>query len=67
MSETTELRYRCLEPGCGWTTAAASQEELVEAVQAHMAEAHDTFELEDVIIDAATVAGDAEPASEAKG
>lgn len=67
MSETPELHYRCLEPGCGWTTASASEEELVETVHAHMAEAHDTFELEDVIIDAATVAGDAEPATKADG
>ena len=43
--------YECLEPGCGWTTTCATEPELVEAVSDHMASAHDTFELEDVIID----------------
>ena len=45
------LHYECLEPGCGWKTTSATEEELVEAVSEHMASAHDTFELEDVIID----------------
>jgi predicted small metal-binding protein len=45
------LLYECLEPGCGWKTTAASEEELVREVSEHMAGAHDSFELEDVIID----------------
>ncbi len=48
------LRYDCLEPGCGWIVSARSEQELVELVQVHMGETHNTFELEDVIIDAAT-------------
>jgi predicted small metal-binding protein len=51
MSEASEMTFSCLEPGCGWTFETDSEEKLVETVQAHMAEEHDTFELEDVIID----------------
>jgi predicted small metal-binding protein len=51
MSDPSELTYVCLEPGCGWKCEAHSERELVERVQAHMADEHDTFELEDVIID----------------
>ena len=54
MSEPeTRMRYECLEAGCGWSTEVGSEKELLEVVGAHMADAHDTFELEDVIIDAA--------------
>jgi predicted small metal-binding protein len=49
--QAPNLQYRCLEGGCGWTTEAGSEEELVEVVGRHMAETHDTFELEEVIID----------------
>ena len=45
------LMYECLEPGCGWKTASATEVELVQEVSDHMASAHGTFELEDVIID----------------
>ena len=45
------LRYQCLEAGCGRTIDAGSEGELVELVTAHMSDAHDSFELEDVIID----------------
>jgi predicted small metal-binding protein len=44
------LRWRCLEPGCGATVEAASDEELVEAANAHVREAHDSYELEEVIL-----------------
>jgi predicted small metal-binding protein len=43
-------RWRCLEPGCGTTVEAASDEQLVEAANAHMHEAHDSYELEEVIL-----------------
>ena len=33
---------------------ASDENALVEAVQTHMAEAHDSFELEDTIVDAST-------------
>ena len=57
MSE--KLRYACLEPGCDSRIEADEEDELVAAVQAHMAERHDTFELEDVILDAARTIGEA--------
>ena len=50
------LRYECLEAGCDWKTEAPSEDDLVETVSRHMADAHDTFELEDVIIDNAVAA-----------
>jgi predicted small metal-binding protein len=63
--QPSELRYECLEAGCSWTTEAGSEEQLLDAVNKHMADAHDTFELEDVIIDNA-VATTAEGSVEAK-
>ncbi len=47
-------RYECLDAGCGEVIVAADEAALVEAVQAHMADAHDSFELEDMIVDAST-------------
>lgn len=47
-------RYECLDAGCGEVIVAADEAALIEAVQAHMAEAHDSFELEDVIVDTST-------------
>jgi len=44
------LSYECLEAGCDFKGDAASDEELVEIVQRHMSDAHDSFELEDVIL-----------------
>jgi predicted small metal-binding protein len=49
-------RYECLEAGCEFDVQAASDEELIELVQRHMSEAHDSFELEDVILANATPA-----------
>jgi hypothetical protein len=34
---------------------AGSEADLVEAVNGHMSQAHDTFELEDIILEGATV------------
>ena len=51
MSQPITLRYHCLEAGCGQNIDAGSEDELVERVTAHMSDVHDTFELEDVIID----------------
>jgi predicted small metal-binding protein len=47
---TVGKRYVCLEAGCEVVVEAADEDSLVEAVQAHMSEAHNTFELEDVIL-----------------
>lgn len=44
------LRWRCLEPGCGTGVTASSEEELVDAANAHVRDAHDSYELEEVIL-----------------
>ncbi len=44
------LRWRCLEVGCNTVVTAASDEELVEAANAHVRAAHDSYELEEVIL-----------------
>lgn len=44
------VRWRCLEPGCTFAVEAAADEELVDAANAHMREAHDSYELEEVIL-----------------
>jgi predicted small metal-binding protein len=52
-------QYKCLDAGCGATIVAADEQALVEAVQRHMAKEHDSFELDDVILDMSTEAEDA--------
>lgn len=44
------MRYVCLEAGCEAVVEAADEDSLIEAVQTHMSDAHNTFELEDVIL-----------------
>ncbi len=43
-------RFDCLEAGCAFSTEAESDEQLVAAVQAHVAEAHGSFELEEFVL-----------------
>lgn len=43
-------RFDCLEAGCAFSAEAGSDEELVAAVQAHVAEAHGSFELEEFVL-----------------
>jgi predicted small metal-binding protein len=45
--------WRCLESGCGAVIVAENDEELVEAVNQHVGDVHQSFELEDVILDTA--------------
>lgn len=45
--------WRCLEAGCDEVITAEDDEHLVAAANRHVAEAHQSFELEDVILDAA--------------
>jgi predicted small metal-binding protein len=53
-------RYVCLEAGCERVIEADGDEELVRAVQEHVAAAHNSFELEEFILAGATeVAGEA--------
>jgi predicted small metal-binding protein len=51
-------QWQCLEIGCGAAITAESDEELVEAVNAHVREAHGSYELEEMIL---AVAEDAPP------
>jgi hypothetical protein len=44
------LRWQCLEAGCDAVVTAQGEEALVEAVNAHVREAHGSYELEDVIL-----------------
>jgi len=46
-------QWSCNEDGCGEVVTAASIEELIELVNAHMRAAHDSYELEEMIEDAA--------------
>ncbi|HEY1367314.1 MAG TPA: DUF1059 domain-containing protein [Gaiellaceae bacterium] len=46
-------RWECLEVGCGATVTADDDEQLVEAVNAHVREAHSSYELEEIILAAA--------------
>ena len=50
-------QYACLDAGCGAVIVAADEAALIEAVHKHMADEHDSFELEDVIVDASSEAG----------
>lgn len=44
------LRWDCLEAGCDAIVTAPDEDALVEAVNAHVGEAHGSYELEDVIL-----------------
>jgi predicted small metal-binding protein len=43
-------RWECLEVGCGAVITAGSDDELVEAANAHVGEAHGSYELEEMIL-----------------
>ncbi len=47
-------RYQCLDVGCDEEIVAPDEAALIEAVQRHVADAHDSFELEAVIIEMST-------------
>jgi predicted small metal-binding protein len=49
-------QFVCLEAGCERVIEANSDDELVRAVQEHVAQAHNSFELEDFILAGATEA-----------
>jgi len=46
----TKKRFVCLEAGCDRTIDAHTDDELVQAVQRHVAEAHNSFEIDDFIL-----------------
>jgi predicted small metal-binding protein len=43
-------RWQCLEVGCGELVTAESDETLVEAANAHVRDAHSSYELEEMIL-----------------
>ena len=51
-------QFECLEAGCDFSYRAATEAELVAGVQRHMAEAHDSFELEEFILAGAVEVSD---------
>lgn len=55
-------RWQCLEVGCGQVVTAGSDDELVEAANAHVREAHQSYELEEMILAAAEDAPEVEKA-----
>jgi predicted small metal-binding protein len=44
------LAWTCLEAGCDEVVTGADEAALVERANAHVREAHESFELEDVIL-----------------
>jgi predicted small metal-binding protein len=51
-------RWQCLDVGCGAVISAGSDDELVEAANAHVREAHGSYELEEMILAVAEDAPD---------
>ena len=51
-------RWQCLDVGCGAVVSAGSDDELVGAANAHMREAHGSYELEEMILAVAEDAPD---------
>ena len=47
-------QYQCLEAGCDRLIVAEDESSLLDAVQRHISDEHDSFELEEVIIDMST-------------
>ncbi|HEX5556016.1 MAG TPA: DUF1059 domain-containing protein [Gaiellales bacterium] len=44
-------RWTCVEAGCSWTVVTPDGESAVHAAQEHIATAHGSFELEEMIED----------------
>jgi len=42
-------RWACVEAGCDWEVVAADTDAIVPLAQRHIADAHGSFELEDMI------------------
>lgn len=42
-------RWSCVEAGCDWSVTAGDVETIVALAQAHIADVHDSFELEEMI------------------
>jgi hypothetical protein len=55
-------RWQCLEVGCGAVISGETDDALVEAANAHVREAHGSYELEEMIL---AVAEEVAPGTEA--
>ena len=53
-------QWQCLEVGCGAVITADSDDDLVEAANAHVGKAHGSYELEEIILAAAEDAPEGE-------
>jgi predicted small metal-binding protein len=42
-------RWSCVEAGCDWAVTAPDVDQIVVLVQAHIADVHSSFELEEMI------------------
>ena len=51
MSESAAKRWTCVEAGCAYELTAADVPSAIQAAQRHIAEAHGSFELEEMIED----------------
>lgn len=54
MTAARKKQFVCLAAGCDRVIEADGDQELIEAVQEHVAEAHDSFELDEFILAGAT-------------
>lgn len=54
MTASKRKQFVCLEAGCDQIIEADGDDELIEAVQKHVAEAHHSFELDEFILAGAT-------------
>ena len=51
-------RWECMEAGCDAVVTAGDDDELVEKVNDHVRAAHDSYELEEIILAGATEVAD---------
>ena len=61
MNKGIAKRFECLEHGCDAVFESRTDEDLVAAVQEHVATAHDSFELEDFILAGAIEVASTDP------
>ena len=62
MAAEAMQRWTCVEAGCDYAAEAATAEDLVPAVMDHIREAHDSFELEEMILAVVEDTGRSAPA-----
>jgi predicted small metal-binding protein len=53
VAEKSRKQFVCLEAGCDKVIEASNDDQLIQMVQAHAAQAHNSFELDEFILAAA--------------